>query len=222
MSGSNLREALVDEIKDLYNAEKQLTKALPKLAKGSTSEELREAFESHLEETENQVTRLERIFEILDEKPRGKHCAGMAGIIEEGNEKLQEDAEDSVMDAMLIAAAQRAEHYEIGSYGTAIAWAEALGLTEVAQILGETLAEEKAADEKLSAIAESGVNEAATAGESEDEMEEDDDEESESRSTGSSESAGASARSASGSRAGSGSRSASSGSKGTRQRGGRR
>src|SRR5690349_15985293 len=147
MAGNNLREALVDEIRDLYNAEKQLTKALPKLAKGSTNEELREAFESHLEETENQVTRLERVFELIDE----------------GSEKLQEDAEDSVMDAMLIAAGQRAEHYEIGSYGTAIAWAEALGLTEVAQILGETLAEEKAADEKLSAIAESGVNEAATA-----------------------------------------------------------
>ena len=222
MSGNNLREALVDEIRDLYNAEKQLTKALPKLAKGATNEELREAFESHLEETENQVTRLERVFELLDEKPRGKHCAGMAGIIEEGSEKLQEDAEDSVMDAMLIAAAQRAEHYEIGSYGTAIAWAEALGLTEVAEILGETLAEEKAADEKLSAIAESGVNEAATAGESEDDMDEEDDEETGSTSASESEAAGASARSASGARSGNGSRSAAAGSKGTRQRGGRR
>ena len=224
MAGNNLREALVDEIRDLYNAEKQLTKALPKMAKGATSEELREAFESHLEETEGQVTRLERVFELLDEKPRGKHCAGMAGIVEEGSEKLQEDAEDSVMDAMLIASAQKVEHYEIGSYGTAIAWAEALGLTEVAEVLGETLAEEKAADEKLSALAESGINEAATAGESEDDMEEEDDEETETASA--SESAGASARSASGgssSRSGGGSsRSASSGSKGTRQRGGRR
>ena len=224
MSGNNLREALVDEIRDLYNAEKQLTKALPKMAKGATSEELREAFESHLEETEGQVTRLERVFELLDEKPRGKHCAGMAGIVEEGSEKLQEDAEDSVLDAMLIAAAQKVEHYEIGAYGTAIAWAEALGLTEVAEVLGETLAEEKAADEKLSALAESGINEAATAGESEEEME-DDDEETESASAGAPESAGASARSASGSSSRSGggsSRSASSGTKGTRQRGGRR
>jgi ferritin-like metal-binding protein YciE len=224
MAGNNLREALVDEIRDLYNAEKQLTKALPKMAKGATSEELREAFESHLEETEGQVTRLERVFELLDEKARGKHCAGMAGIVEEGSEKLQEDAEDSVLDAMLIAAAQKVEHYEIGAYGTAIAWAEALGLTEVAEVLGETLAEEKAADEKLSALAESGINDAATAGESEDEME-DEDEESESASAGASESTGASARSASGSSSrsnGGSSRSASSGSKGTRQRGGRR
>ena len=223
MAGNNLREALVDEIRDLYNAEKQLTKALPKMAKGATSEELREAFESHLEETEGQVTRLERVFELLDEKPRGKHCAGMAGIVEEGSEKLQEDAEDSVMDAMLIASAQKVEHYEIGSYGTAIAWAEALGLTDVAEVLNETLAEEKAADEKLSALAESGINEAATAGESEDDMEEEEDDEERSASSSTSQGAGVSARSASGARSGNGAaRSASSGSKGTRQRGGRR
>ena len=222
MAGNNLREALVDEIRDLYNAEKQLTKALPKMAKGATSDELREAFESHLEETENQVTRLERVFELLDEKPRGKHCAGMAGIVEEGSEKLQEDAEDSVMDAMLIASAQKVEHYEIGSYGTAIAWAEALGLTDVAQVLNETLAEEKAADEKLSAIAESGINEAATAGESEDDEMEEDEEESESTSARSSQGAGVSARSASGARAGNGATRQASGAKGTRQRGGRR
>jgi ferritin-like metal-binding protein YciE len=174
MAGNNLREALVDEIRDLYNAEKQLTKALPKLAKASTNDELREAFESHLEETQGQITRLERVFELLDEKPRGKHCAGMAGIIEEGSETLEEDMEDAVMDACIIKSAQSAEHYEIGSYGTAIAWAEALELTEVAQILQETLAEEKAADAKLSALAESGINEAATAGESEDDSEDDD------------------------------------------------
>jgi ferritin-like metal-binding protein YciE len=173
MAGNNLREALVEEIKDIYNAEKQIVKALPKMAKGATSDELREAFESHLEETQGQVTRLERVFELLDEKPRGKHCAGMAGILEEGAETLEEDAEDAVMDAMLIAGAQRVEHYEITAYGTVIAWAEALDLTEVAQILSESLAEEKAADAKLSAIAESGINEAATAGESaEDEEEE--------------------------------------------------
>ena len=170
---TNLREALVDEIRDIYNAEKQIVKALPKMIKGATSEELRDAFESHLEETHGQVNRLERVFELLDEKPRGKHCAGMAGILEEGSETLEEDAEDAVMDACIIAGAQRVEHYEITAYGTVIAWAEALGLTEVAQVLGESLAEEKAADEKLSAIAESGINDAATAGEAE-EMDEDD------------------------------------------------
>jgi hypothetical protein len=138
----------------------------------------------------------------------------MAGILEEGSDTLQEDAEDSVMDAMLIAGGQRVEHYEITAYGTAIAWAEALGLTEVAQILGESLAEEKAADQKLSALAESGINDAATAGESEDEMDEED--ESESRAKGADQ-AEASARSASASgRSSSGSKSA------TRQRGGRR
>jgi ferritin-like metal-binding protein YciE len=171
MNGHNLREALVEEIKDLYNAEKQLTKALPKVAKAAASDELRDAIEAHLEETEGQVTRLERVFELLDEKARGKHCAGMAGILEEGTEKMQQDLEDSVLDACLIASAQKVEHYEIGAYGTAIAWAEALELSEIAQILGETLAEEKAADEKLSALAESGINEAATAGESEEEFE---------------------------------------------------
>ena len=213
MSADNLREALVEEIKDLYNAEKQLLKALPKMAKGASSDELREAFEAHLEETEGQVTRLERVFELLDEKPRGKHCAGMAGIVEEGGEKLQEEMEDSVLDACLIASAQKVEHYEISAYGTAIAWAEALGLTEVSQVLNETLAEEKAADEKLTALAESGINEAATGGESATDLDEDDEEE-ESTSRASSrkpDSAGAIARSASGASG-----------RSTRQRGGRR
>lgn len=224
MSADNLREALVEEIRDLYNAEKQLVKALPKMAKGATSDELREAFESHLDETEGQVTRLERVFEALDEKPRGKHCAGMAGIVEEGSEKLQEDMEDSVLDACLIASAQKVEHYEISAYGSVIAWAEALGLTDVAQILNESLEEEKAADQKLSALAESGINEAATAGEGADdeEMEEDEDAPAASRR---SEPAAMSAKGAasSGSRSASGA-SGSSGTSGrsTRQRGGRR
>jgi ferritin-like metal-binding protein YciE len=201
MSADNLREALVEEIRDLYNAEKQLVKALPKMAKGAENDELREAFERHLEETEGQVTRLERVFELLDEKPRGKHCAGMAGIVEEGSEKLQEDLDGAVLDAVLIASAQKVEHYEIGGYGTAIAWAEALGLTDVAQVLNETLEEEKAADEKLSALAESGINAAATAGESEEseDMEEDEEEAPmtrASRGRGQQEQAPASARSA--------------------------
>ena len=177
MSADNLREALVEEIRDLYNAEKQLVKALPKMAKGAESDELREAFESHLEETEGQVTRLERVFELLDEKPRGKHCAGMAGIVEEGSEKLQEDMEGSVLDACLIASAQKVEHYEIGAYGTAIAWAEALGLNDVVEVLNETLEEEKAADEKLSALAEAGINQAATQGESAEDADDMDEEE---------------------------------------------
>ncbi len=172
MSANNLREALVEEIRDLYNAEKQLLKALPKMAKGASSDELRDAFESHLDETEGHVTRLERVFELLEEKPRGKHCAGIAGIIEEGSDVLQEDMESSVLDACLIASGQRAEHYEMAAYGTAVAWSEALELGDVAQLLRETLEEEKAADKKLSALAESGINEAATAGESEEEMDE--------------------------------------------------
>ena len=161
---NTLRDALVDEIKDLFNAEKQLTKALPKLAKNATNPDLRAALESHLAETQEQIARLEQVFELLDETARGKHCAGMAGIIEEGNDMLEEDAEDSVKDACIIAAGQRAEHYEMAAYGTSLAWAKALGLDEVAQLLEATLEEEKAADEKLSALAESGINEAAMAG----------------------------------------------------------
>lgn len=195
MAGDTLRDALVDEIRDLYNAEKQLTKALPKLAKGANSDELREAIESHLEETQGQVARLERVFELLDEKPRGKHCAGIAGIIEEGSDTLQEDLEGAVMDAAIIAAAQRAEHYEIAAYGTVVAWAEALELTDVAAVLSETLEEEKAADEKLSALAEAGINEAATAGESE-EMDEEDEDEPEPARSSEPERVGALARSA--------------------------
>jgi ferritin-like metal-binding protein YciE len=219
MAGNNLREALVEEIRDLYNAEKQLTKALPKMAKGAVSDELREAFETHLEETEGQVSRLERVFELLDEKARGKHCAGMAGIVEEGSEKLQEDMEDAVLDASLIASAQKVEHYEISAYGTAIAWAEALELTDVVEVLQETLAEEKAADEKLTALAEAGINEAATAGaeEGEEPMEEDD--EDMMRSPARSSEAGMSAK---GGSSGSRSASGSSGGRSTRQRGGRR
>jgi ferritin-like metal-binding protein YciE len=215
MAVNNLRDALVDEIKDLYSAEKQLTKALPKLAKAASNDQLREAFESHLEETEGHVSRLEQVFELLDEKPRAKHCAGIAGIIEEGGDTLQQDAEDSVMDACLIAAGQRAEHYEMAAYGTVIAWSEALGLNDVANVLKQTLAEEKAADEKLSALADSGINQAATAGES-DEMDEDEEDESVSRAPQSSApmERSASARSASSASTGNG--------RSTRQRGGRR
>jgi len=159
-----LHDALVDEIRDLYHAEKQLVKALPKMAKATSNSALRTAIEAHLAETEEQVTRLEEVFELLDLKPRAKACAGMAGILEEGSDVLEEDADEAVLDAMIIASAQRAEHYEIAAYGTAAAWAEGLGLQSVAKLLQTTLAEEKAADTKLSALAESGINAAAESG----------------------------------------------------------
>ena len=202
---ANLRDALLDEIRDMYDAEKQIVKSLPKMVKGATSDELSEALQSHFDETENQVARLEQVFGLLDEKPRGKHCAGMAGILEEGSELLKEDAEESVMDAMIIAGAQKVEHYEITSYGTAIAWAEALGLTDIVDLLGQSLAEEKAADEKLSALAESGINDAATAGESEEDEE-----------------AGTSGNRSSQAETSTTARSASANGRTTRQRGGRR
>ena len=168
-----LHDMFVDEIKDLYHAEKQLTKALPKMAKAATHEDLREAFEMHLEETREQVTRLEEVFEALGEKVKAKPCAGMAGILEEGKDTMDEDAEGAVMDAALIAAAQRAEHYEIGAYGTCVEWARLLGLDEVSSLLETTLEEEKAADKKLTALAESEINQAAVAeGESDEEEEE--------------------------------------------------
>src|SRR5687767_3289524 len=131
---SMLREALVEEVKDLYNAERQLTKALPKLAKNATNPKLREALTPHLRETENQRGRLEQVFRLLDEKPKGKLCEGIQGIIEEGNAMLEEVEEGPVMDASIIAAGQKSEHYEIASYGTCVAWAEALGLGDVARL----------------------------------------------------------------------------------------
>ena len=156
-----LHDAFIDELRDTYDAEKQLIKALPKLAKAAASPELREAFESHLHETQGHVERLEQVFESLDEKPRGKHCDGIAGIIEEGKSIMGEDFDETTMDACLIAAGQRAEHYEMAAYGTLVAWAEAMGHTEAASLLHETLEEEKAADEKLSSLAEGGINQDA-------------------------------------------------------------
>jgi len=154
----SLQEKLLDEIRDLYHAEKQLIKALPKMAKGATHEDLREGFESHLEQTREHVTRLEEVFAAMGEKVRAKPCAGMAGIIEEGSELLQEEEKGAVLDAALIASAQRVEHYEIGAYGTCAAWARLLGLDEVVSLLEQTLEEEKATDKKLTALAEQEVN----------------------------------------------------------------
>lgn len=153
-----LHDAFVDELRDTYDAEKQLTKALSKLAKTATNPQLRQAFESHLEETRGQIERLDQVFESLDEKPRGKHCEGIAGIIEEGKSIMEEDFDDETMDACLIAAGQRAEHYEMAAYGTLIAWAEAMGHTDAIRLLQQNLNEEKAADKKLSGLAESGIN----------------------------------------------------------------
>jgi ferritin-like metal-binding protein YciE len=159
-----LQQLMVDELRDLYHAEKQLTRALPRLAKKVSSPELRELFETHLEETEQQIARLEEAFEKLGERPRGKHCDGMAGIVEEGNALLQEDFDDAVLDAGIIAGAQRAEHYEIAAYGSVMAWAKVLGHRDVAALLDQTLEEEKAADKKLSALAERTINRQAVEG----------------------------------------------------------
>jgi ferritin-like metal-binding protein YciE len=156
-----LHTAFIDELRDSYDAEKQLTKALPKLAKAASNPQLRQAFESHLKETEGHVERLEQVFESLNEKVRGKHCDGIAGIIEEGKSVMDEDFDETTMDACLIASGQRAEHYEMAAYGTLIAWAEAMGHTEAAKLLQQTLNEEKAADKKLSALAEGGINRSA-------------------------------------------------------------
>ena len=158
-----LHDAFIDELRDAYDAEKQLIKALKKMAKAASSPELRAAFESHMEETEGQVARLEEVFGTLDEKVRGKHCDGIAGIIEEGKGVMEEDFDEATLDACLIASGQRAEHYEMAAYGTLIAWAKAMGHTEAVDLLQENLDEEKAADAKLSALAEGGINRTAAA-----------------------------------------------------------
>jgi len=153
-----LHDAFLDELRDAYDAEKQLIKALPNLAKAAESDDLRTAFETHLEETQGHAQRLEQVFENLGEKARGKHCDGMAGIIEEGKAVLEEDFEGTTLDACLIASAQRAEHYEMAAYGTLVAWARAMGHQEAVGLLEGILEEEKATDEKLTQLAESGIN----------------------------------------------------------------
>jgi ferritin-like metal-binding protein YciE len=173
-----LHDAFINELRDTYDAERQLTKALPMLANAALSAELRSAFEEHLEETRGHVERLEAVFESLGEKVQGKHCEGIAGILAEGKAIMSEDFDEPTMDASLIAAGQRAEHYEMAAYGTLIAWARAMGHAEAADLLQETLKEEKAADEKLSALAEGGINrEAADAAQVSNDDEEEADEE---------------------------------------------
>lgn len=153
-----LEDLFIDLLKDLYSAEKQLVKALPKMAKNAQARDLQRAFAEHLKQTEGHVARIERIFSDLDGSPRGKKCVGMEGLVEEGNELLKEKIEPEVLDAGLIAAAQKVEHYEIASYGTARAWAERLGYGQAARLLQQTLDEESMANEKLTQIAEAHVN----------------------------------------------------------------
>src|SRR5580765_5961358 len=154
MKENRLKHLYVQELKDLYNAENQLIKALPKMARASTSEELRTAFEKHLEQTKEHAARLERIFKALGENAKGKHCKGMEGLIEEGSEMIQEVSEPEELDAGLISAAQRVEHYEMAGYGCVTTYARVLGHADFVQLLETTLNEEKATDAKLTRLAE--------------------------------------------------------------------
>ncbi len=167
----SIRELLIDEMRDLYGAEKQLVKALPKVVKASSNSELSAAVESHLEETRGHVQRLERAFELLGEKPKSKACAAMHGLIEEAGEVMKQSRPAALTDSAIICAAQKVEHYEIAGYGTIIAWAKGLGLDEVADLLDETLEEEKAANDKLTDVASDILQDAASA--TEGDMEED-------------------------------------------------
>jgi ferritin-like metal-binding protein YciE len=153
MSNETFKRLYVDELKDLYSAENQLLRALPKMAKAASSEELREGFEEHLEQTKGQVQRLEAIFQSLDANPKGKKCVAMEGLVKEGSEVMEEDLEGAVLDAALISAAQRVEHYEIAAYGTVCEFAKVLGETKHASLLEKTLDEERETDEKLNKLA---------------------------------------------------------------------
>ncbi len=164
MSLESMQDLMIEELRDLYNAEQQLTKALPKMAEKATTPSLQQAFHSHLRETEGHVARLEQIFRQLDEKPTGKKCKGMEGLIDEGDDMLSEKGVEAVRDAGIIAAAQRVEHYEIAAYGCAVNFAQLLGHNDIVTLLEQTLSEEKAADEKLTQIAEQEVNSQAMAG----------------------------------------------------------
>lgn len=154
MSVNSIEKLFVEELRDLYSAENQITKALPKMANAATSQDLKKAFEKHLRETEGQIERLEQICQILGANPKGKTCEGMKGVIEEGNSMMKDAEEGSVRDAALISAAQRVEHYEMAAYGTVRSYADQLGQSRCARLLEETLEEEKATDQKLTSIAE--------------------------------------------------------------------
>jgi ferritin-like metal-binding protein YciE len=158
MQMESLHELYVEELKDIYSAEKQILKALPKMIKAATHPELKDAFATHRDQTEGHVERLDRIFNDLDESPRGKKCKGMEGVIEEGAELLAEKPAPEVLDAGLISAAQRVEHYEIAAYGTVRTWAKEMGREQDASLLQQTLEEEKETDESLSRLAEQSIN----------------------------------------------------------------
>jgi ferritin-like metal-binding protein YciE len=179
MKENTLRELFIDELRDLYDAENRLVKALPKMAKASTSDELRSGIEHHLEQTKGHVERLKEVLESLDEKASGKKCPGMIGILQEGEEMLDEDYEGNVMDAALISAAQRVEHYEIAAYGCVHAWAQELGEESAAELLEKTLNEEKETDAKLTELAEqinTSANSEAEGDEGDEESEEEQEE----------------------------------------------
>ena len=154
MKESSFKELYLKELRDTYDAEKQITKALPKMAKTASSSQLRQGFEEHLQQTKNHIARLEQIFEALDESPKGETCDGMQGLIEEGSNVMEEDLDPEALDAGLIAAAQRVEHYEMAAYGTLRTYANILGDKEAASLLQETLDEEKETDRKLTGLAE--------------------------------------------------------------------
>lgn len=168
----SLHELFVETLRDIYYVEKQLTKALPKMAKKATSEDLAQAFTDHLSETEGQIERLDQIFKLLEKPARGKKCAAIEGLIEEATEIMSEAESDVVRDAGMLAAAQAVEHYEISRYGTLKAWAEKLKLNEVSELLDETLQEEKATDQKLTELAESEINVEAEDADEDDQAEE--------------------------------------------------
>jgi ferritin-like metal-binding protein YciE len=159
---STIKDLLEEEIQDLYSAEKQLTKAIPKMAEGSNNPQLSSAFEAHLKETENQVARLEKVADILGTEPTGKKCKGMEGVIEEGSEALDEDGDENVLDLGIIGAGSRVEHYEIAGYTTAVSLAKQLGQNDVVKLLNESLTEEQAADNKLRSIAQKIIKSAPT------------------------------------------------------------
>jgi ferritin-like metal-binding protein YciE len=163
MQKESLRQLYIDELKDLYSAETQMVKALPKMAKASSNAELRQGFEDHLRQTSEHVSRLEQIFEMLEEKPTGKKCLGMEGLIKESSETMRESYADALMDAALIGAAQRVEHYEIAGYGTVRAFADLLGQSEHVSLIEQTLQEEKQTDDKLTQLAERINSEASQA-----------------------------------------------------------
>jgi len=158
---NDLHELFLEELADIYNAEQQLTKALPKMAKAAEAEELRQAFEEHLQQTEEQITRLDQVFESLDESMKRKTCKAMQGLIEEGNEVMQEYKGSPAIDAALIAAAQKVEHYEIATYGTLCTWAEQMGHQEALELLKQSIDEEETTDERLTELAESLANQRA-------------------------------------------------------------